>query len=134
MNETVIALIAYIVWMIMILISIISIRSYLVLFGKKPANGFSTMGDDVSPFMQRLCRVHANCYEHFPIFGGLMLMALALNLSQLTNPLAYILIGLRVVQSAVHLISTSILFVYLRLLLFLAQICIACYWIFLFLK
>lgn len=134
MNETSITLIAYILWMVILLLSIISIRSYLVLSGNKAANGFSTTGEDVSPFMQRLCRVHGNCYEHFPIFGGLLLLALALDLTHLTNSLAYAFIGLRIAQGLVHMISKRVLFVYLRLGLFLAQLVIACYWIFLFLK
>lgn len=130
MNETSLALIVYIAWMIILLLTMISIRSYLVLSGKKSANGFSPSGDDVSAFIQRLSRVHANCYEHFPVFGGLMLLALALDLSQLTNPLAYTLIGLRLAQGVVHMISKSILFVYLRLALFLGQLGIALFWIF----
>jgi len=134
MNETSIALIGYISWMIILTLIIINLRGYTVLTSKKAANDFNVTGSDVSPFMQRLCRAHANCYEHFPIFGGLLLLALALNLSGFTNPLAYVLLGLRIAQGIVHIISKSVLFVYLRLSLFLAQLGIAGYWIYLFLK
>jgi len=132
MNETSIVIIGYISWMIVLVLIIISIRSYLVLSGKKAANGFSISGLEVSPVMERLSRVHANCYEHFPIFIGLMLLALILDRQAITNPLAYTFLGLRIAQGIIHILSKSILFVYLRLTLFLAQIGIAIYWIFLF--
>lgn len=134
MNETSITLIAYIAWMILLIITIISIRSYWVLSGKRAANSFSVNGSDVSDFMERLSRVHANCFEHFPIFGGLLLLALLLNMSHITNPLAYTFLGLRIAQGVVHLISKNVFFVYLRLSLFLTQLAIAIYWISLFLK
>lgn len=134
MNETSMALIGYILWMIFLTLTIISIRSVLVLSGKKTANGFSTTGSDVSPFMEMLIRVHANCYEHFPIFGGLLLLALFLQMENITNPLAYTFLGLRIFQGVIHMISKNVFFVYLRLTLFLAQVAIAVYWIVLFLK
>jgi hypothetical protein len=134
MNETSLALIGYILWMIFLVITIISLRSILVLTNKKPANGFSPTGNDVSPFMERLIRVHANSYEHFPIFGGILLLALFLQMESITNNLAYTLIGLRISQGVIHMISKNILFVYIRLTLFLAQIGITIYWIIQFFK
>jgi hypothetical protein len=134
MNETSIALIGYILWMIFLVLTIISIRSVLVLTDKKPANEFSPAGNDISPFMERLTRVHANSYEHFPIFGGVLLLALFLNVESITNDLALTLLGLRISQGVVHMISKSIIFVYFRLTLFLAQIGITIYWIIQFFK
>ncbi|MCF6319804.1 MAG: MAPEG family protein [Proteobacteria bacterium] len=134
MNETSITLIAYIAWIIVLILTIISIRSYWVLSGQRAANSFSVNGLDVSPFMERLSRVHANCFENFPIFGGLLLLALLLDMSYITNPLAYAFLGLRIAQGIVHLISKNVFFVYLRLTLFLAQLVIAIYWTYLFLK
>ena len=129
MNETSIALIGYILWMIFLVLAIISLRSVLVLTGRKPANGFLPTGNDVSPFMERLTRVHGNAYEHFPIFGGVLLLALFLQMESITNSLAYTLLELRISQGVVHMVSKSILFVYIRLTLFLAQIGITIYWI-----
>jgi len=134
MNATSLTLIGYISWMMLLVFSIISYRSIVVLTSRKAANDFQPEGKDVSPLMERLSRVHANCYEHFPIFAGLMLLALALNLSEITNPLAYTFLTLRVAQGVVHIISKSVPMVFLRLGLFLAQCGIAVYWIVLFLK
>lgn len=134
MNETSLAFIGYISWMIVLIVTIISLRSFLVLSGRNAANSFSPDGTEISPFMQRLIRVHANCYEHFPIFGGLLLFTLCLNWDEITNSLAFILLGLRIAQGIVHIISSSVLFVYLRLILFLAQCAIAIYWIVLILE
>ena len=71
MNETSLATIGYIVWMMILLLLILSIRIQAVLTGTKRTNEFKPEGTDVSAFSGRACRVHANCYEHFAIFGGL---------------------------------------------------------------
>lgn len=82
--------------------------------GCKKANSFNPDGSDVSNFSNRLCRAHANCYEGFPIFGGLLLLAIASDTMAITNGLAYILIGARLGQSFIHLASTSVVAVFVR--------------------
>jgi len=128
-NPSFIALLAYIGWTVLLVLTLISLRGIRVLSGQKKANAFAANGEDESAFVQRLTRVHANCYEHFPIFGGLLLLALALDMTSITDSLAFYWLSLRIIQGIVHLISKSVLMVYLRLLLFLAQITIAIYWL-----
>lgn len=133
MNDTLFALITYTAWILVLLVILASYRSYLTLNGSKAANSFKPEGSDVSEFSGRLCRAHANCYEFFPVAGGLLLAALATNNLAITEPLALYLIGARVLQSMVHIISTSIFAVYCRFALFLAQVAISIIWILQFL-
>ncbi len=129
MNTTLMSLIIYIAWMLAILAFLGGYRSVLTLTGKKAANGFSPTGDDVSPFSGRLCRAHANCYEFFPLAGGLLLAALATNNMAITDEYAMYLAYARILQSLVHMISTSVVAVYARFTFFLVQIGICIYWI-----
>ena len=106
------------------------IRTKLVLTGSIAANGFNTDNSNLSPFMQRLARVHANCLEGLPIFGALMVSAVLAGKSSITDPLAYVLLGARVVQSLIHLASTSAFAVSARFTAFSVRLAIAAYWAF----
>lgn len=129
MNASAVALVGYIAWFTLLLTTIGTLRSGLVLGGKRAANSFTPAGDDVSPFSQRLCRAHANCYEAFPVVGGLLLLALATGQTAVTDPLALILLAARVAQSVVHLASTSPIAVLARFGFFGVQIGIAIWWL-----
>jgi len=129
MNTTVVALIGYIAWMMILLLMMVSTRGLAMLGSKRAINSFAPDGKDVSPLSARLARAHANCYECFPIVGGLLLLALATGNTAITSSLALILLGCRVLQSVVHVISTSPLAVHLRFGLFLVQLGIATCWI-----
>ena len=79
--------------------------------------------------MQRLARAHANCVEGLPIFGGLMLLAVVAGRAAVTDPLAWVLLGARVLQSLIHLASTSPAAVTARFTAFAVQMAIAVYWV-----
>jgi len=104
------------------------VRAKLVLSKAVPANGFTPDNANLSPFMQRLARAHANCIEGFPIFGGLMLIAVVTGKSAITDPLAHAFLIARMVQSLVHLSSVSAPAVKLRFAAFAVQMSIAVYW------
>jgi uncharacterized MAPEG superfamily protein len=129
-SPSAIALTAFITWTLLLLTLMEVIRSQLVLRGKVPANGFTPDNANLSPFMQRLARAHANCLENLPIFGGLLLIAIATGTTSITNPLAYLLLGSRVFQSLVHLASVSALAVTIRFTAFAIQMAIGLYWAF----
>jgi len=129
MNPTVAALLGYIVVMLGLLGTLGMMRVGLTLGGKRAPNSFSPDGADVSPFSNRLCRAHANSYEGFPIFGGLMLLAIALDATAITDSLAFYLIGARVLQALTHLASTSNLAVQVRFAFFLVQVGISIWWV-----
>jgi len=132
-SPSAIALTAFIAWTLLLLTLMEVIRSQLVLRGKVPANGFTPDNANLSPFMQRLARAHANCLENLPIFGGLLLIAIVTGGTSITDPLAYLFLGARVFQSLVHLISVSSLAVTIRFTAFALQTAIGLYWAFMLL-
>ncbi|MBW8316374.1 MAG: MAPEG family protein [Thiobacillus sp.] len=130
MTVTLQALLGFIAWTLFLLVLMEGIRSWLVLSGAVPANGFNPENSNLSPFMQRLARAHANCLEGLPVFGGLMLLAVVADRSTVTDPLAWVLHAARVVQSLIHLASTSPVAVTARFTAFGVQMAIAVYWVF----
>lgn len=129
MAATLQALLGFIAWTLCLLVLMEAIRSWLVLTGAVPPNGFNPDNSNLSPFMQRLARAHANCLEGLPIFGGLMLLAVVADRSAVTDPLAWVLLGARVVQSLIHLASTSPAAVTARFTAFAVQMAIAVWWV-----
>ena len=128
MSTSLLALLGFISWTLALLVLMEGIRSKLVLTGAVPANGFNPDNSNLSPFMQRLARAHANCLEGLPVFGGLLLLAVVAGKSELTDPLAFVLLGARIVQSLIHLASTSAAAVTARFAAFSVQMAIAAYW------
>lgn len=122
------ALTGFIAWALLLLVLMESLRSRLVLQGKMRANGFTPDNAGLSPFMQRLARAHANCIEGLPLFGGLLLVAIATDRTAITDPLAYLFLGSRVFQSVVHLVSLSPAAVTTRFAAFAVQMAIGLYW------
>ena len=129
-SPTAVALTAFIAWTLVLLVLMEAVRSKMVLAKEIPANGFTPDNANLSPFMRRLARAHANCLEGLPIFGGLMLVALVTGRSSITDPLAFVLLSARVAQSSIHLFSVSSTAVTLRFCAFAAQLGIAIYWSF----
>lgn len=120
---------ALIFWTLLLVVLLIGYRSMAVAKGQKAANEFSADGNDVDAFGQRLTRAHANCVESFPIIGGTLILALATDLTAVTESLAYVLLLARVAQTLIHLISTSVLFVQVRFAAFLVQMGLCGYWL-----
>jgi len=128
MSPTLTALTGFVSWSLFLLVLMEVFRSKLVVTKAVPANGFKPDNSNLSPFMQRLARAHANCVEGLPIFGGLMLIAVLTGRSAVTDPLAYVFLGARVLQSAIHLGSLSAMAVTLRFTAFAVQMAIGVYW------
>jgi len=127
-TPTAAALTGFIAWALALLVLMEAIRAKLVLTKEVPANRFAPDNANLSPFMQRLARAHANCLEGLPIFGGLMLVALATDRTSVTDPMAYALLAARIVQSLIHLGSVSATAVTLRFGAFTVQMVIAVVW------
>ena len=128
MTTTLLALLGFLCWTLFLLVLMEIIRSKLVLTGEVPANSFNPENSNLSPFMQRVARAHANCLEGLPLFGGFMILAVIAGKSSITDPLAYVLLAARIAQSTIHLASTSSLAVTARFTAFAVQIGIAVYW------
>lgn len=127
-SPTVLALTGLIAWALALLVLMEALRSKLVVSGQVPSNQFRPDNSNLSPFMQRLARAHANCIEGLPIFGGLLLVALVTGRETVTDDLALALLGARVLQSTVHLASLSVVAVNVRFLAFAIQMGIAVFW------
>jgi len=132
MNDTVIGLLGYITWILVLLVWLAVYRTLLVAKKQQAVNNFKADGSNSPAFGERLARAQGNCVESFAFMGGLMLLALATDLAVITNGLALLLLVARLGQSMTHLISTSVLAVQIRFAFFLAQVGICFYWVVLF--
>lgn len=128
MTPSLMAFLGFLAWTLLLLVWMEAIRSWLVLTRAVPANGFQPDNANLSPFMQRLARAHANCIEGLPLFGGLLLVAVVAGKSAVTDPLAYVFLAARVLQSLIHLASLSRLAVTLRFSAFAVQMGLGVYW------
>lgn len=130
MTNSILALLGFAAWTMVLLGGIALLRTVLTLRGERYANGFAVSGDDVSPFSARLCRAHANCYENLPAFAAIIAAAAFSGNGHVTDPLALWALAARVSQSTVHLISTRNRAVILRFSCLAVQFVIQTYWVF----
>lgn len=128
MNPTLFALTAFVSWALFLIILMEVLRCRLIMVKAVAATDFRPDNANLSPFMQRLARAHANCVESLPIFGGLMLVALIGNKTAVTDPLAGAFLIARLVQSCTHLASSSMVASYLRFSAFVVQMGFGAYW------
>lgn len=119
---------ALIAWTLLLVIVMEVLRTRFLFAGTVAANEFTPDNSNLPPYMQRLARAHANCIESFPIIGGLLVVALLTNRADVTAALAPWLLGARLLQSTIHVISTSPIAAWLRFLAFAVQMAIAVYW------
>jgi hypothetical protein len=119
---------ALIAWTMFLLILMEGLRIRFLLTKTVAANEFRPDNSNLPPFMQRLARAHANCIESVPIIGGLLIVALLTDRAGITDALAPWLLLARVLQSCIHMASTSLLAANLRFFAFAVQIAIAVYW------
>jgi uncharacterized MAPEG superfamily protein len=132
MNDTIISLLGYITWILVLLVWLAVYRTILVAKKQQAVNDFKADGSNSPAFGERLSRAQGNCVESFAFIGGLMLLALATDSAVITNGLALLLLAARLGQSMIHLLSTSALAVQVRFVFFLIQVAICFYWVFQF--
>ncbi|MFA5940927.1 MAG: MAPEG family protein [Sinimarinibacterium sp.] len=128
-SHTAIALTGFIALTLFLIVLMELLRSRLVLLRRIRINEFRPDNSNLSLFMQRLARAHANCIEGLPIFGGLLLVALVTGQTASTDSLAYPFLAARLVQSFAHLASSSELAVSVRAVAFAVQMTIGVYWV-----
>jgi uncharacterized MAPEG superfamily protein len=122
-------LLGFVAWTLILLIVMEALRARLVATGAIASNAFRPDNANLSPFMQRLARAHANCVESLPVFATLLIAALITGRSAVTDPLAPWLLAARVVQSGAHLSSGGAFATNLRFAAFVVQIAIAVWWL-----
>lgn len=129
MTNTGLTIFGLVSWTLALLLSMGAMRTVLTLTGKRAANSFSPTGEDVSPYAVRHARAHANCYEFLPFALIVLLYAVAMGQTGVTDGLALIFLAARVAQSIVHLLSTSNMAVTVRFAFFVVQVGILIFWI-----
>ncbi|MGH8116267.1 MAG: MAPEG family protein [Rhodanobacteraceae bacterium] len=134
LSPSVWVLTALIAWALALIVLMEVMRTRLVVLGRVVTTAFRPDNANLSPFMQRLTRAHANCLEGLPIFGGLLIVALVTDRGGLTDGLAWWLLAARILQSLIHLASTNVWAVNARFAAFAVQLGIAAYWVFLLLR
>ena len=122
------ALVIFVGWTLALLILMELLRTTLVLSKRADATKFKPGNENLSPFMQRLARAHMNCIEGLPVFGGLLLLAIATSKTAITDPLAGWFVLARLVQSITHLISAGALAVNIRFTAFSIQMVMGALW------
>jgi uncharacterized MAPEG superfamily protein len=128
MSPTLAAFAGFVCWALALLVLMEVIRAKLVVTKEVPADRFTPDNSNVSPFMQRLARAHANCVEGLPIFGSLMVIAVLAGKAAITDPLAYHFLAARILQSLIHLSSISATAITFRFAAFAVQMGIGVYW------
>lgn len=122
-------LLGLVAWSLFLVLLLVSMRGLQVMSGRKAINGFSVDGSDAPGFGQRLTRAYANCLENLPGQAAVLLYAMVAGQTTITDPLAYCLLVARILQSCVHMLSTSALFVWLRFAFYLVQLLILIWWL-----
>ncbi len=129
MTPTATALLGFAAWYLLLTFALGTLRSGLVLSGKKAANSFATDGSDVGAFGRRLNRARDNCYETLPLFVALALAASIAGKLAVLDPLAPYVLYARIGQSVTHLVSTSLMAINVRFFFFIVQIVIYAIWV-----
>jgi uncharacterized MAPEG superfamily protein len=128
MSPTLVALVGFATWTALLVFSLAGLRAAYAQRTGKALNSFLPDGSDLEGLTQRWTRVHLNCLEFLPVAAAVGLAAVVAGKAAITDPLAMPLLYLRVGQSLVHLISTSVPFVMIRATLFVGQVLIVLYW------
>jgi len=127
MTATACALLSFVAWSIVLTFALVGTR-LAAASGGKALNTFDPAGGDVEGLGKRVTRAHANSLENLAIMAGLLLYAIATNNTAVTDGLAGLVVGARVVQSVVHIASTSVPAVLIRATAFTVQMVVGLIW------
>ncbi len=128
-RQALLALLIYGSWTLTLVACIAALRFREVQFRGHRINKFAVWGEDVSPFSERLCRAHANCYENLGVFAVIVGVALASGHADIVGPLALWCVVARLCQSSAHLYSTRSRWVLVRFSFMVVQIGIQLTWV-----
>lgn len=125
MSPSVICLLGLIGWTIVLLFVLLGART-------KPAIGgqliFDQQGGDLPGLGARITRAQGNSLEWLTIPAALLVLAIATGQTHVTDGLALVVLGARVLQSLVHIMSVSLPAIIVRASLFTAQVVIWILW------
>lgn len=124
MTPPLLSLIGFALWTLALaMLGIVVPRTLEVLAGRRRANSYVAGDGAESPWRQRVARAHLNCVENLPVYASVVL---ALTVGGVSDPyvdaLAWVVLGARLVQSTLHILSTSHWMVSVRAVFFLVQV------------
>ncbi|MGH6878951.1 MAG: MAPEG family protein [Rhizomicrobium sp.] len=117
------ALIFYALWAIALVLMVAADRVLLVIRGEAKANSFASGSPHGTDSYWRINRAHLNTIENLPVFAAIVLSGWVVGMESAPfNRLAVIVVVARVLQSAIHIGSGSVLAVNLRFAAYAVQI------------
>ena len=125
MTTSLLCVLIYALWTLCpVIFGVGAYRVFTVLTGGRPANGFTAGVEHDGPdWYHRANRAHLNCVENLPVFACVILVGMGLNVeSDWWNTLAITTVVTRVLQSSVHIVSTSPIAVQIRFTFFSIQL------------
>jgi len=123
MNLTILSLLIFGLWTLVLAAIVIIWRIYKVMRGEVPADGFPSGQPHGSDAYWRANRAHMNALENMPVFAAVTLSGVAVHAADLSfATLAMITVLARIVQSSVHLWSGSVKAINLRFTAYIVQI------------
>ena len=124
------ALMAFVLWTIVLALSYATYRVPVMLAGRQRADHWERNSSDAvddPPVLQRSKAAHMNCVENLPLFAAVVLAGVASGQSAVVDALAAYVFYARLVQSIAHLIGTSFVLISVRATFFLIQIALIAY-------
>ncbi|MAA74544.1 MAG: hypothetical protein CMN28_07550 [Salinisphaeraceae bacterium] len=131
MSASLIALLGFVAWVLLLLGATIAYRSVKVLSMQSKADAWTRgRGMDDLPVFKRVHDAYLNCLEMLPIFGGVILISVTAGDGAVTNGLAMLFLAARVLQSAAHIISVHHLMIFfVRFPAFIVQFGLLVWWV-----
>ena len=128
MSASVTCLFGLIGWAMVLLTMVLGARGVAIFGQGHGLNIFDQSGSDLSPLGLRITRAERNNLEWMVIPASLLLYGIATGQSAVTDGLAMVVIGTRVLQSITHIISTATPAILVRATLFTVQVVIWIIW------
>ncbi len=125
MSASAVVLFGLIGWSIVLTLMVVAVRLKPILGGTIV---FAQDGTDLPGLGQRVTRAHGNSLENLAIPAALILYGLVTGQSAVTDGLAMALLGARIGQSVIHIISAAQPAVLVRAALFFVQVVIWAIW------
>ena len=125
MSASVVCLLGLIGWSIVLLFVLLGARTKFFFTGQLV---FDQQGTDLGGTAQRITRAQANSLEWLVIPAALLTYGIAADQSAVTEGLAMVVLGARVLQSLTHIMSVSMPAIGIRATLFTVQVVIWIIW------
>jgi uncharacterized MAPEG superfamily protein len=113
--QSIVALVLYALWAIALVLMVAADRVLMVIRGEAKANSFTPGVPHGSDSYWRINRAHLNTVENLPIFAAIVLSGWVVGMETASfNRLAIVVVVARIVQSAIHIASGSVVAITFR--------------------